>query len=121
MIVMYSLEHSMPGPSTMEQRERVMEVAKTKHGILQRERTILPLGLDMAAQNPCKRCMKDQYFQMSDAALQLYVNISVGLKLLYFMSFMLLSRHLQNAVSFPHTITKGTKNEHFLCTLSPKL
>lgn len=28
----------MPGPSAVEQRERVMEVAKTKHGTLQKER-----------------------------------------------------------------------------------
>lgn len=38
MIVVYSFEHSMPGPSAVELRERVMEVAKTKHGTLQRER-----------------------------------------------------------------------------------
>lgn len=38
MIAVYSFEHSMPGPSAVEQRESIIEVAKTKHGTLQRER-----------------------------------------------------------------------------------
>lgn len=61
--------HSMPIPSTVEQRERVIEVAKTKQEILQKEREILSPGLDTAAQKPSKRWMKDQYFQMSEAEL----------------------------------------------------
>lgn len=113
MIVVYSFEHSMPGPSTVEQMEKAMEVSKTKHGTLQKEKAKLPPGLDISVQNLCKRCT-NQYFQTSDAALQHYINISVCLKLLYFMSFMLLSRHLQNALSFPHTNNhKGDQKRTF--------